>query len=154
MAAHPGDPDLDRLLAERGDHLLRAAIALAGNQADGEDLLQAALDGSCAIDAGCSRTLKAICAGSCTTSLLMAGGAVPPAIEGCGSSSAAEPARRTRCTARSWRMRPRQSTSGTPWCACLPTVRLLAKIVTVAEHQRSAQVRDRFIMINDLSPRL
>ncbi len=44
MAAHPGDPDLDRLLAERGDHLLRAAIALAGNQADGEDLLQAALE--------------------------------------------------------------------------------------------------------------
>jgi RNA polymerase sigma factor (sigma-70 family) len=44
VAAHPGDPDLDRLLAERGDHLLRAAIALAGNQADGEDLLQAALE--------------------------------------------------------------------------------------------------------------
>jgi len=36
----------------------------------------------------------------------------------------------------------------------LPTVRLLAKIVTVAEHQPSAHVRDRFIMINDLSPRL
>src|SRR5258708_39274291 len=31
-------------LAERGDHLLRAAIALAGTRADGEDLLQAALE--------------------------------------------------------------------------------------------------------------
>jgi RNA polymerase sigma-70 factor (sigma-E family) len=33
-----------RLLAERGDHLMRAAIALAGGRADGEDLLQAALE--------------------------------------------------------------------------------------------------------------
>src|SRR5258708_35868277 len=31
-------------LAERGDHILRAAIALAGSRADGEDLLQAALE--------------------------------------------------------------------------------------------------------------
>ena len=44
MAGHPGDADLDRLLAERGDHLLRAAVALAGNRIDGEDLLQAALE--------------------------------------------------------------------------------------------------------------
>ena len=33
-----------RLLAERGDHLMRAAIALAGGRTDGEDLLQAALE--------------------------------------------------------------------------------------------------------------
>ena len=35
---------LDRLLAERGDQLMRAAVALAGSRADGEDLLQAALE--------------------------------------------------------------------------------------------------------------
>jgi RNA polymerase sigma-70 factor (sigma-E family) len=44
MAAQPGTADLDRLLAERGDQLIRAAIALAGSRADGEDLLQAALE--------------------------------------------------------------------------------------------------------------
>ncbi len=44
MAGQSEDADLDRLLAERGDHLLRAAIALAGSRADGEDLLQAALE--------------------------------------------------------------------------------------------------------------
>jgi RNA polymerase sigma-70 factor (sigma-E family) len=44
VAGHPGDADLDKLVAERGDHLLRAAIALAGNRVDGEDLLQAALE--------------------------------------------------------------------------------------------------------------
>ena len=41
-----GDVDagsLERLLDERGQHLLRAAVALAGSRADGEDLLQAAL---------------------------------------------------------------------------------------------------------------
>jgi RNA polymerase sigma-70 factor (sigma-E family) len=36
--------EVQRLLAERGDHLMRAAIALAGSRADGEDLLQAALE--------------------------------------------------------------------------------------------------------------
>jgi RNA polymerase sigma-70 factor (sigma-E family) len=35
---------LERLLAERGDHLLRASIALTGSRADGEELLQAALE--------------------------------------------------------------------------------------------------------------
>jgi RNA polymerase sigma factor (sigma-70 family) len=40
----PECTDLDKLLAERGDQLVRAAIALAGNRADGEDLLQAALE--------------------------------------------------------------------------------------------------------------
>jgi RNA polymerase sigma-70 factor (sigma-E family) len=40
----PDGTDLDKLLAERGDQLIRAAIALAGNRADGEDLLQAALE--------------------------------------------------------------------------------------------------------------
>ena len=44
MAAQAEDVDLDRLLAERGDHLLRAAIALAGTRSDGEDLLQAAME--------------------------------------------------------------------------------------------------------------
>jgi RNA polymerase sigma-70 factor (sigma-E family) len=44
MAAEPGTADLDRLLAERGHELVRAAVALAGNRADGEDLLQAALE--------------------------------------------------------------------------------------------------------------
>jgi len=42
-----GDPardELQQLLAERGDHLMRASIALAGSRADGEDLLQAALE--------------------------------------------------------------------------------------------------------------
>ena len=53
MAPHPrragpaGGPDedrLDRLLAERGDHLLHAAIALTGSRLDAEDLLQAAVE--------------------------------------------------------------------------------------------------------------
>ena len=35
---------LDRLLAERGDHLLHAAMALTGNELDAEDLLQAAVE--------------------------------------------------------------------------------------------------------------
>ena len=35
---------LERLLGERGDELLRAAVALTGSRADGEDLLQAALE--------------------------------------------------------------------------------------------------------------
>src|SRR5215467_314925 len=35
---------LERLLAERGDHLMRAAIALTGSRAEGEDLLQDALE--------------------------------------------------------------------------------------------------------------
>jgi RNA polymerase sigma-70 factor (sigma-E family) len=46
-AGPPGGPDEDpinRLLAERGDHLLHTAIALAGSRADGEDLLQAAVE--------------------------------------------------------------------------------------------------------------
>jgi RNA polymerase sigma-70 factor (sigma-E family) len=44
QADQPDGPDLDRLLAERGDQLMRAAVALAGSRADGEDLLQAALE--------------------------------------------------------------------------------------------------------------
>lgn len=53
MASHASQADrmggldsggLDRLLAERGDHLLHAAIALTGSRADGEDLLQAAVE--------------------------------------------------------------------------------------------------------------
>ena len=40
----PARDGVARLLAERGDHLMRAAIALAGSRADGEDLLQAALE--------------------------------------------------------------------------------------------------------------
>ncbi len=44
MRPQPDRTDLDKLLAERGDQLIRAAIALAGNRADGEDLLQAALE--------------------------------------------------------------------------------------------------------------
>jgi RNA polymerase sigma-70 factor (sigma-E family) len=40
----PAQDEVQRLLAERGDHLIRAAIALTGSRADGEDLLQAALE--------------------------------------------------------------------------------------------------------------
>jgi RNA polymerase sigma-70 factor (sigma-E family) len=36
--------DLELLLAERGRHLLRTAMLLAGSRDDGEDLLQAALE--------------------------------------------------------------------------------------------------------------
>ncbi|MGO8960230.1 MAG: sigma-70 family RNA polymerase sigma factor [Streptosporangiaceae bacterium] len=36
--------DVEQLLAERGDQLIRAAIALAGSRAEGEDLLQAAIE--------------------------------------------------------------------------------------------------------------
>jgi len=35
---------VEKLLAERGRHLMQAAIALAGSRPDGEDLLQAALE--------------------------------------------------------------------------------------------------------------
>jgi RNA polymerase sigma-70 factor (sigma-E family) len=38
------DEDVERLMAERGDHLMHAAIALAGSRQDAEDLLQAALE--------------------------------------------------------------------------------------------------------------
>ncbi len=49
MASEPehdnrGVPDLEQLLAERGSQLIRAAIALAGSRAEGEDLLQTALE--------------------------------------------------------------------------------------------------------------
>jgi len=40
----PARDEVERLLAERGEHLLRAAVALTGNRSDGEDLLQAALE--------------------------------------------------------------------------------------------------------------
>jgi RNA polymerase sigma-70 factor (sigma-E family) len=35
---------MERLLDERGQHLMRAAVALTGSRADAEDLLQAALE--------------------------------------------------------------------------------------------------------------
>jgi RNA polymerase sigma-70 factor (sigma-E family) len=44
MTRDPAGPQLEQLLAERGSSLLAAAIALAGSRADGEDLLQAALE--------------------------------------------------------------------------------------------------------------
>ena len=44
MAREPDGTDLGQLLAERGDHLMRAAIALTGSRQAGEDLLQAALE--------------------------------------------------------------------------------------------------------------
>ena len=43
-AGGPDEDRLDRLLAERGDHLLHAAIALTGSRLDAEDLLQAAVE--------------------------------------------------------------------------------------------------------------
>jgi DNA-directed RNA polymerase specialized sigma24 family protein len=39
-----GQDEVERLLAERGEHLMRAAVALTGSRSDGEDLLQAALE--------------------------------------------------------------------------------------------------------------
>jgi RNA polymerase sigma-70 factor (sigma-E family) len=39
-----GSGDLERLLSERGDQLMRAAMLLAGSRQDGEDLLQAAVE--------------------------------------------------------------------------------------------------------------
>ena len=44
MKRDPDHADLERLLAEHGERLLRIAIALTGSRADGEDLLQAALE--------------------------------------------------------------------------------------------------------------
>jgi RNA polymerase sigma-70 factor (sigma-E family) len=49
MAGGPADARdrtaaIEQLLAERGDQLMRAAIALAGGRTEGEDLLQAALE--------------------------------------------------------------------------------------------------------------
>ena len=42
--AEPDTSAMEVLLAERGDGLMRAAVALAGNRAEAEDLLQAALE--------------------------------------------------------------------------------------------------------------
>ena len=42
--AGPRQAEVERLVAERGDQLMRAAIALAGSRDAGEDLLQAALE--------------------------------------------------------------------------------------------------------------
>lgn len=39
-----GAADLERLLADRGEQLMRTAVLLAGSQQDGEDLLQAGLE--------------------------------------------------------------------------------------------------------------
>ena len=44
MGHEPGDQAIERLLDERGEHLMRAAVALSGSRADGEDLFQAALE--------------------------------------------------------------------------------------------------------------
>ena len=44
MGRGPDDGSLERLLDERGQQLMRAAVALTGSRADGEDLLQAALE--------------------------------------------------------------------------------------------------------------
>jgi RNA polymerase sigma-70 factor (sigma-E family) len=43
-AGHAEHADLERFLADYGEHLLRIAIALTGSRAEGEDLLQAALE--------------------------------------------------------------------------------------------------------------
>jgi RNA polymerase sigma factor (sigma-70 family) len=42
MGREPGDLAIERLLDERGGHLMRAAVARTGSRADGEDLFQAA----------------------------------------------------------------------------------------------------------------
>jgi RNA polymerase sigma-70 factor (sigma-E family) len=44
MAEDPCDGELERFLAERGRHLLRAAVLLTGSKEAGEDLVQAALE--------------------------------------------------------------------------------------------------------------
>ena len=44
MGREPDDTAVAQLLADRGQHLMRAAVALTGSRADGEDLLQAALE--------------------------------------------------------------------------------------------------------------
>jgi RNA polymerase sigma-70 factor (sigma-E family) len=44
MAEDPCDGELERFLAERGGHLLRSAVLLAGSREAGEDLVQAALE--------------------------------------------------------------------------------------------------------------
>jgi RNA polymerase sigma-70 factor (sigma-E family) len=43
-ARRPVPHEVEQLLAERGDQLMRTAIALAGKRPEGEDLLQAALE--------------------------------------------------------------------------------------------------------------
>ena len=44
MRPEPDQAELEQFLAEHGERLLRIAIALTGSRADGEDLLQAALE--------------------------------------------------------------------------------------------------------------
>ena len=44
MAAERNTADLERFLAQRGDHLLRTAVLLTGSREAGEDLLQTAVE--------------------------------------------------------------------------------------------------------------
>jgi RNA polymerase sigma-70 factor (sigma-E family) len=44
MGREPDDQAVERLLGERGQHLMCAAVALTGSRIDGEDLLQEALE--------------------------------------------------------------------------------------------------------------
>jgi RNA polymerase sigma-70 factor (sigma-E family) len=44
MEAEQAAADLERFLADRGDHLLRTAVLLAGSREAGEDLLQTGLE--------------------------------------------------------------------------------------------------------------
>ena len=44
MGREQDDQAIERLLDQRGQHLMRAAVALTGSRVDGEDLLQAALE--------------------------------------------------------------------------------------------------------------
>ena len=44
MTEDPCDGELEQFLAERGGHLLRAAVLLTGSKEAGEDLVQAALE--------------------------------------------------------------------------------------------------------------
>lgn len=44
MGREPDDHAVERLLGERGQHLMCAAVALTGSRADAEDLLQEALE--------------------------------------------------------------------------------------------------------------
>ena len=72
------DPDrggLERLLGERGQDLMRAAVALTGSRADGEDLLQAALERLLRNWRRVDTDPEGTCGAPCTTWPPMAGAA-------------------------------------------------------------------------------
>ncbi len=78
---------LEELLALRGEHLLRTAVLLAGSRADGEDLLQAALERLFRRWRTIRATPRGTSGGRSITWPPTAGGATGPGARGCACSA-------------------------------------------------------------------